>query len=71
MLNFITQHPVISVVAFIVATDFVYSTIRLLLVFVCSFIPSKENDFKRNIRAQLDRLESRIAKIETVRSEET
>lgn len=34
MLNFIAQHPVVSVIAFIIATDFVYSTIRL---FVWSF----------------------------------
>lgn len=31
MLNFITQHPVISLIAFIIATDFVYSTIRLFV----------------------------------------
>jgi hypothetical protein len=34
MIDFITQHPVISVIAFIIATKFVYSTIRL---FVRSF----------------------------------
>lgn len=60
MLNFI---------ALIVLADLVFSTIRLLLVFVCGL--TKENDFKQNIRAQLDRLESRIAAIETVRSEKT
>lgn len=31
MLNFIAQHPVVSVILFIVLVDYVYSTIRLLV----------------------------------------
>lgn len=31
MLNFITQHPVITLIALIVLVDYLYSTIRLVV----------------------------------------